>query len=392
MAVFCLDGRVVQDHFPGIGRYSFNLAKNLGPLLEASERLVLLRDPEAPSRHDLRSLTSERVSVVDVAAPVFSLRQHWQIPSLLQRLEVSVYHSPYFLMPFRPGVPAIVTIHDLIPLRVGESFGPLRKQIFAAALRRALRVSSAILTPSAATADDLRRYSPSIAARVSPISSAVDPSFHPPPCELVERMLVRCHLPDRYVLYVGSNRPHKNVVRLVEAWARVDWQEGPLLIAGPWDPRLPAAQRRAEELGLGEAIRFLDMVAEEDLPLLYAGATLFVFPSEYEGFGFPILEAMSCGTAVACSNVAALTEVANGAAALFPPHDVEAMAAVLTAVLTDTERRADLVRRGIQRAGCLTWEATSQQVLSIYRDVSRVLHARQRSLRASRAFFSGLLD
>jgi glycosyltransferase involved in cell wall biosynthesis len=111
-------------------------------------------------------------------------------------------------------------------------------------------------------------------------------------------------------------------------------------------------------------------VSEEDLPRLYAGATLFAFPSECEGFGFPIVEAMSCGAPVACSNAGALAEVAGGAAELFPPHDVGVMAEVLTGLLADAERRADLARRGSQRAAPLTWEATSRQVLSIYRKLS----------------------
>jgi glycosyltransferase involved in cell wall biosynthesis len=372
MTTFCLDARVVQDHFPGIGRYTFNLAKGLGPLLDETERLVLLCDPYAPSRHDLRTLVTDRVTVVETSAPIFSLRQHWRIPLLLRRLNVAVYHSPYFVMPARPGVPAIVTIHDLIPLRAADSLSPIRKRIFVAALGMALRASAAILAPSQATAEDLRRHSTSVALRVRAIHSAVDPSFQPQPRELVEATLAKLHLPARFVLYVGSNRPHKNLPRLVEAWARVDWRDGPLIVAGPWDPRIPAARQRAEGLRLGQRIRFIGPVSEQDLPQLYGAATLFVFPSEYEGFGFPVVEAMSCGAAVACSNADALAETAGGAAELFPPRDVGAMASVLATLLGDEKRRTDLARRGLQRAASLTWEATSRQVLSIYRKVAEL--------------------
>jgi alpha-1,3-rhamnosyl/mannosyltransferase len=372
MTTFCLDGRVVQEHFPGIGRYAFNLARALGPLLSKSERLVLLRDPNAPSRFDLRTLANERVTVVDVDAPIFSLRQHWRIPSLLRRLGVSVYHSPYFLMPARPGVPAIVTVHDLIPLRTADSFGLFRRAVFRAALAVALRVSSAILTPSRAAAADLRRHTASVDGRVTAIHSAVDPSFRPQPLEQVERTLANLHVPERYVLYVGSNRPHKNLPRLIEAWARVDWCDGPLVGAGPWEESVPAARERVAELRLGGRVQFLGAVSEDDLRRLYTGATLFVFPSEYEGFGFPVLEAMSCGAAVACSNAGSLAEIADGTAELFPPHDVDAMATVLTSLLADANRRSDLAQRGLQRAASLTWEATSRQVLAVYRRVAGV--------------------
>lgn len=372
MMIFCLDTRVVQDHFPGIGRYALNLARGLGRLLDDDERLVLLRDPDALSRHDPRSLGNDRVAVVDVDAPVFSLRQHWRIPLLLQSLGVSVYHSPYLLMPARPRVPALVTIHDLIPTRADSAVGPVRRCLFAVALRMALTASAVVLTPSQTTADDLRRHAGSAAARVVAIESAVDPCFHPQLRARVDTTLTKLRLPERYVLYVGSNRPHKNLPRLIEAWAKVNWREGPLVVAGPWDPRIPAARECVEALGLQARVRFLGPVAEEDLPPLYAGATLFVCPSEYEGFGFPVVEAMSCGAAVACSNAGAAAEIAGGAAELFPPQDVGAMAATLTALLADPERRADLARRGVERTASLTWERTSRRVLSLYRELARL--------------------
>lgn len=370
MKPFCFDGRVVQDHFPGIGRYAFNLARGLCPLLEETERLVLLRDPNVPSHYDLRALANERVTVVDVAAPIFSLRQHWRVPALLRRLDVSVYHSPYFIMPIYPGVPAIVTIHDLIPLQAAGSVGRVRKRIFLTALGLALRASKAVLTPSKATAEDLRRQFRLVDGRVAAVLSAVDPSFQPQPREDVERALAKLRLPQRYVLYVGSNRPHKNLPRLIEAWSRVDWLEGPLVVAGSWDARIPAARERVEQLQQGTRVHFLGPVSDEDLRRLYSGTTLFVFPSEYEGFGFPVLEAMACGAPVACSNAGSLVEVVNGAAELFPPDDVDAMASVLTTLLAGADRRAELARLGLQRAASVSWEATSRQVLALYRRVA----------------------
>jgi alpha-1,3-rhamnosyl/mannosyltransferase len=265
-----------------------------------------------------------------------------------------------------------VTIHDLIPIRADSSVGPIRRRLFAVALRMALRVSATVLTPSQTTAEDLHRHVGPGAAKIVAIESAVSPSFHPQPRALVDTTLSKLRLPDRYVLYVGSNRPHKNLPRLIEAWARVDWRDGPLVLAGSWDPRIPAARDRVKALGLGERVRFLGPVAEEDLPPLYAGATLFVCPSEYEGFGLPVVEAMSCGAAVACSNAGALAEIAGDAAQLFPPHDVGAMAAVLTTLLADPERRTELVRRGAERTASLTWETTSRRVLSIYRELARL--------------------
>ena len=113
---FCLDARTATDHFPGIGRYVVNLAQAMIPLLGRDERLILLRNPSWPSRWDLTTLAGERVQVMGVPLSLFSLRQQWVIPRLLRRLEADLYHSPYYLMPYRPGVPTVLTVYDLIPL------------------------------------------------------------------------------------------------------------------------------------------------------------------------------------------------------------------------------------------------------------------------------------
>ncbi|HID89588.1 MAG TPA: glycosyltransferase family 1 protein, partial [Anaerolineae bacterium] len=184
-------------------------------------------------------------------------------------------------------------------------------------------------------------------------------------------------LPERYILYLGSNKPHKNLVRLVEAWALVtkrgtrDTEHGSrttLVIAGAWDPRYPESRERAESLGLGN-IRWLGPVPESDLPALYTGATVFVFPSLYEGFGLPVLEAMACGAPVICSNVSSLPEVAGDAAVTFTPTDPGAIADALDRVLNDAGLCADLRDRGLRRARLFSWDQSARRTLALYREV-----------------------
>ncbi len=182
------------------------------------------------------------------------------------------------------------------------------------------------------------------------------------------------------MLYLGSNKPHKNLVRLVEAWriANSKWQiaDSRLVIAGAWDARYPEARERAEALVTTDPASsfqlpvWLGPVPEADLPALYAAATAFVFPSLYEGFGLPVLEAMACGTPVICSNTSSLPEVAGAgqaAAWLVDPFDTAALADAIRRVLLDPDLRVGLREKGLARAREFTWTQTAAQTLAIYR-------------------------
>jgi len=364
---FCLDARTAHDHFPGVGRYVANLARAMATGLAEDEAIVLLRDPtHAPWNI---GVDHPRVRLVDAAVSPFALQQQWQLPRLLRRIGARLYHSPYYLMPLRAGVPTVVTIHDLIPLRFPTYFSRRDRLIFAAAVRLALRVARVVIAVSATTARDLTDRLHVAAARIAVIPEAADPVFRPQAGEVVTAMRTRWSLPERYVLYFGSNKPHKNLVALVDAWAQLQPQPMPLVIAGVWDPRYPEACQRAETKQLTGAIRFLGPVTEADLPALYSGALVFVFPSEYEGFGLPVIEAMACGVPVACSNTPSLIEVAGDAANWFDPHDADSIASTVGALVRDGELRHDLSKRGIERAARFAWTDTARATLDVYRSL-----------------------
>jgi alpha-1,3-rhamnosyl/mannosyltransferase len=185
-----------------------------------------------------------------------------------------------------------------------------------------------------------------------------------------------------YVLYLGSNKPHKNLVRLIEAWRIVasSFQlpasgldlnlNLSLVIAGSWDARYPEARHRVAELGLADRVVFLGPVAEAELPALYTGAELFVFPSLYEGFGLPVLEAMACGTPVVCSNVSSLPEVAGDAACQVNPLAVDELAAAIGRVLGDAALRQQMRERGLAQAARFSWPRTAQETLAVYRQIT----------------------
>ncbi|MGB9872473.1 MAG: glycosyltransferase family 4 protein [Anaerolineae bacterium] len=368
---YILDARTATGHFPGIGRYVTNLARAMAPLLGPEERLILLRDPSSPSPWDLVSLVGERARVVDVPYSPFSLRQQWALPRLLARLRADLYHSPYYLMPYRPGVPTVLTVHDLIPLLFPRQSTWQARLFFRWALRLALRASRRVIAVSRATARDLQIHFHISPGQVSVIPEAPDPAFYPRPPTETEAVRRKYGLSDPFVLYVGSNKPHKNLTGLIEAWSCLGPHVSPftLTIAGAWDPRYAEPRLLAERLGLAN-IRWLGPVPEADLPALYSAAALFVFPSLYEGFGLPVLEAMACGTPVVCSDTSSLPEVVGEAARRVDPTDEQSLAAAMADLLKDEARREEMREKGWQQAARFSWGRTAALTLEVYRGVA----------------------
>jgi len=418
MIRYVLDARTATPHFPGIGRYMTNLAAALAPLLASDECLTILHHSDHPPALP----DSPAVTLVPVDVSPFALAQQWQIPRLLRgfasreqgagsrsqesgvrsegaavqypssvagrRSSVVLYHSGYNLMPYAPGVPTIVTLHDLIPLLMPEQSSGRARLLARWANALALRAARVALAVSEATRRDYLTHFRVPTERIVTVPSAADPAFRPQPDDAIAALRARLALPERYVLYLGSNKPHKNLVGLIEAWkianqqvgrsanqqipdhvSRITHHASRLVIAGAWDDRYPEAKQRVAALGLSDSVMFLGPVAGADLPALYSGAKLFVFPSLFEGFGFPVLEAMACGTPVICSNVSSLPEVAGNAALQVDPRNTDALAAAMDRVLGDAALRQEMRREGLAQAGRFSWTRTAQQTLDAYRRV-----------------------
>ena len=370
---YVLDTRTANDRFPGIGRYVLNLARELGQVLDEGESLILLRDKTSLSSSVDQILTNARVRKFAVSSSPFSIQQQWSLPRSLQRLGATLYHSTYYMMPYRPKVRTVLTIYDLIPVTYPGSVSLQARLVFRPATRLAIRAASHIITISEATRQHLLELYPVDPGIVTTIPLAADETFRPQDADTIRRIRHRHNLPKSYGLYLGTNKPHKNLVRLVEAWFMVVRQwPGPapspmLVVAGPWDNRYDAPTRRVSQLSLDGQVRFLGPIPEPELPGLLAGADVFVFPSLMEGFGLPVLEAMSCGTPVVCARISSLREVASEAALYFDPEDIEDCASVMTKVLANSGLRAELSQRGLSRAAKFSWRGTAQETVQIYR-------------------------
>ena len=373
VATYVLDTRTANKRFPGIGRYVQNLSRELGQVLSDGESLVLLREQGSLSSSGDQFSTSAQIREFSVSTSPFSLRQQWSLPRSLQELGASLYHSTYYLMPYRPNVSTVLTIYDLIPMTYPGSVSVQARLVFRPATRLAIRAASHIITISEATRQHLLELFPVDPGIVTAIPLATDETFRPQDAATIRRIRHRYDLPESYGLYLGSNKPHKNLVRLVEAWSvLVSQWPGPapspiLVIAGPWDNRYDAPTRRVSQLALGGHVRFLGPIPERELPGLLSGTEVFVFPSLMEGFGLPVLEAMSCGTPVACAQISSLSEVASEAAAYFDPENIDDLASSLTKVFTSSGLRNDLSRRGLARAATFSWRRTAEETIRIYR-------------------------
>jgi alpha-1,3-rhamnosyl/mannosyltransferase len=363
-----LDGRTIQDHFPGIGRYTFNLALALAESGPADDILLLHNQRNRNTRFDLDLLRAKpNLSVLESNSPYFSLVDQWRIPRQLRARQSALYHSPYYVMPYFAPCPAVVTVHDLIPLLYPHYFTAARRLEFYATVRLATRAARMVVADSEATAADVRRLLHLDARKVRVVHAAADPTLVRPDDAVIASVRARYNLPETYVLYVGSNKPHKNLIRLVEAWSKMpNRNRTQLVLAGSWDSRHNEARLAATRLGLESDIRWLGSTPQHDLAAVYSGATLFVFPSEYEGFGLPVLEAMACGVPVLCSNSSSLPEVAGDAAVLLDPGDSDSWAEAIQRLLADEGLRMMYGERGLRRADQFTWSETARQMREVY--------------------------
>lgn len=358
---FMIDGRCIQDHFPGVGRYTFNLIDALARIAP-NEKFGILYNPALKNtRYDIAMLARyPNVELVRVDVPTFSAREQFQLPVNNCRL----FHSPYYIKPYFLRVPSVVTIFDLIPLRAPRGISALARFFFRAAIALATRSSARIILPSISARDDLGATLGVAPSKLAVTPLAADARFRPMGKSDQERVRTKYALPEKYILYVGINKPHKNLETLIAAWERAG-VEARLVIAGAWDERYGSvvSNQRSE-------VRLLKNVDDVDLRALYSAASIFVTASLYEGFGLPLLEAMACGAPCISSNASSLPEVGGDAVLYFDPHNVDALAQLITKVSNDRALQDDLRSKSLARAKNFTWERTAQATLDVYNDVA----------------------
>lgn len=344
MTRYLFDARAHTAHFPGIGRTIEGLLPALIEACHPDEEVVALA---------VGGDSWPCEQIVSTVSPL-ALRQHVTVPSVIARVAPSVYHSPYVTVPLRPGAPTVVTVNDVIPLQERGHLPPARRPMYRAALHQALWTARQVLAPSQATAETLRRLWPRRPVVV--VAHGVDTAlFRPRPPTEIAAVRTRFGLDAPYALTVASDRPHKNLAALIEAWRLVGPTGTELVIVGDVHRSVPPM------------VRTVACVDDDVLAALYSGAEVAITASRHEGFGLPVLEAMACGTAVACSAIPVLSEMAGESGTYFDPRDPDAMADGLRRLLGDDVERARRAAAGRTRAATFSWADAAERTLAVYR-------------------------
>ena len=366
-----IDARKLRDF--GIGTYIRNILMELSRLDRTTEYVVLCR----PDDLDTGDVLGTNFRMVPEPAPPYSLSEQFKIPLALERERVQLVHEPHYVLPPLIRCRSVVTIHDCIHLMFPQYLPSRLAYVYAkGSMWSAARKANRILTVSEASKRDILRFFNVPPEKVAVIYNAIDERFLAPPNRThMELVRQRYQLDHPFVLYVGNIKPHKNIQRLIDAFGRVRARgcqdDLKLVIIGDEISKYPALRQSVHKHKLDKHVRFLGFQPMETLAAFYRLARVFVFPSLYEGFGLPPLEAMACCTPVVTSNVSSLPEVAGGAARLVDPYDPESIAEGVCQALTDEPLRADLIARGLERARSFSWAQSVRTIHRIYMEVAQ---------------------
>lgn len=360
-----LDTRNFQDH--GIGTYARELVRALAGLDQENRYMLLARPQDRDAFHELPG----NFQPVFESAPVYSIRELFALSWRLLRLRVDLYHSTHYVTPGVLHSPVVVTIHDPLHLFYPD-FLPSRFAFLYAQrmIHRTLSRADRIITVTQGARADIIQHFDVDPGKIQVVYNGVRDIFRRklPPEEL-ERWRRDLGLQGPYVLFVGNPNPRKNLDTVVQAYARARQLasfDAPLVCIGDRAGTELKIRQRAANLGISGQVRLLGHVAPEAMPAIYQGASLFLYPTLYEGSAMPVVEAMASGVAVISSNTAALKEVAEGYTHLVDPLDIPGMAKAIAHCMSDPEHRAALARLGSKRAEDFRWGQTARKTLDIY--------------------------
>ncbi len=349
----------------GIGQYIVHLAHWL-PRLDPARAYAILHNRK--DRVDLAGAPNARR--LSLWTPSHHRFEQLALPIELARVRCDMLHSPDFIPPWRGRFRRVITVHDLTFLRYPQFLTAESRRYYNDQIARAVALADHILADSHATKIDLVDMLGVPADKVTVVWLAPDARFRPLPRAEYRPRLDRLGLPERYLLFVGTFEPRKNVAGLLNAY-RALLERGadapPLALAGRRGWLFDEATARVDRLRLHDRVIFLDVPTDDDLVALYNGASALILPSYYEGFGLPVLEAMSCGTPVVISHRGSLPEIAGKAALVVDdPDDAGALAAAVERILADVALGAQLREKGFARAGEFSWERCARETLAVY--------------------------
>ncbi|MFY9552922.1 MAG: glycosyltransferase family 1 protein [Thermoanaerobaculia bacterium] len=362
-----IDARKLTDF--GIGTYVRNLLESIArrPEARAYRFRVYVRGQD---REAVPALP-DNFEIVQEDSAGYSISELTRFAWRLLRDRLDLFHATHYVIPPLARARAVVTIHDIIHVLYPQ-FLPNRAALLYARvmIRRALKRADRILTVSYNSKRDLVDYFGIAPARIEVVYNGVADRFRPEVARAErDRVAGKYGLPRPYLLFLGGEKPHKNVRNVLRAFAEARRQRAlphALVLAGPMPNNRSRVEALISALDLDSRVLRPGVVPDEDLPGLFAGADAFLYPTLYEGFGLPVIEAMACGVPVLTSSTSALQEIAGGYAYLVDPMDVDAIARGIVDLATDPKRRLEFADLGKRRARDFSWDRAAEETLRIY--------------------------
>ena len=364
-----------STNFTGIGRYTAELVKNLenNPKATSHEFVLFFNEPEFSK---FKSKQPNFKSIL-VDAPHYSLKEQTQFLKILNEQKLDLMHFTHFNAPIRYKKPFIVTIHDLThTLFPGRKMRALPYRLaYRKVIKNAVKKAKHIIAVSENTKRDLTRIHKIKPDKITTIYEGANKEFHQLKAEELTKykktIQAKYGISQPFLLYTGVHRYHKNLPRLIKAFSLIAHKQKDLnlVITGKPDPLYPEAEQARKQFHLEKRIHLTGLVPEDELIALYNLAEAYVFPSLYEGFGLPVLEAFSCGTPVIASNVSSIPEIAGRAALFFDPEDPKDIAEKIQKLLKDHSLKNDLIQKGLSRVKAFSWQKMAKEILSLYNQI-----------------------
>jgi glycosyltransferase involved in cell wall biosynthesis len=366
-----IDATNLNSGWAGLGQYVSNLARSLSEVDRENQYFIFAR----PKIQSELKIKSSNFQFVNINQPYRPLRLAWEqygLPLQVKRRGIDILHSPHYTMPVIPSCKTVVTFHDMTYKLHPELHRPFHRHFFPRMMNWSARHADQLITVSESTRTDAIRLIGVDPNKVTSIPLAASEQYRQLQASDVKETCARYNLiPGQFLCYVGVLEPRKDVPLLIKAYSKIaDSINGmPLVIIGKKGWMFDEIFRQITDLGLEKQIKIPGYVSTSDLVGLYNGAKVFVYPSRYEGFGLPILEAMQCGTPVITTNISSMPEVAGGAAVLITPGNVDELVAAMRKVLTDPGLAESLSRKGIARASDFSWRRCARETLQVYKTV-----------------------
>jgi glycosyltransferase involved in cell wall biosynthesis len=367
---FLIDTHLSEDTLTGIGRYINELVTGLFKILNHNDLSLITNGYNVYNFNTIH--LNKRCTCFPVYLHGLSIRQHIILPKIIHKIRPDVYHHPHFDLPFFQSVPSVITIHDLKYIRHPEFFSDLNlikslymKSMMASSIKRAKR----IIAVSKSTKHDIISTFNCDEKKINVIYHG---RFNYHTKAIKEFDLCKLGITKPYILCVGERRPHKNIPNLIKAFIELNKHYKPdiqLVIVGKAYASYCEPEKIVQKNGLCDSVILTGYITDDLLDYLYKNAYLFVIPSLYEGFGFPILEAMNAGVPVVGSDRTSIPEIIGEAGLLFSPVDIDDMVNKIKLALTNKELRNRLKDLGLKRAGQFTWERTAKATMEVYQDV-----------------------